>query len=310
MSSQPSRVADFLEGNPNIKFSAREIATQIIKLHPEIYREKAGWLDSNPENLIKQVVAEIGSSKNNIARKNSKIKWQDKPSPRVFWFDSTDVNIVSVDDLIYATKEDEEDSDFQIIDVDTNKDYTESDLYPIFMEYIKSEHEYYPRRIDEKRSKNMNGANANKWLHPDVVALEAVDREWNNQVRNCSERIFHLYSYELKKEITKSNLRESFYQAVSNSSWSNNGYLVTAKIKEESFIMSELKLLSDLHGIGVILLNVENPSESEILFHAKYRTLDWRVINRIVIENSDFEAFINDVSLYKQTGQVVTTIKA
>jgi hypothetical protein len=35
----------------------------------------------------------------------------------------------------------------------------------------------------------------------------------------------------MKKELNFSNLRESYFQAVSNSSWANEGYLVTAEYR-------------------------------------------------------------------------------
>jgi hypothetical protein len=66
-----------------------------------------------------------------------------------------------------------------------------------------------------------------------------------------------------KKELNSSNIRSSFFQAVSNSSWANEGYLVATSIST-SEVEEELRMLSALHGIGVILLNPENPTESEI----------------------------------------------
>jgi len=64
-------------------------------------------------------------------------------------------------------------------------------------------------------------------------------------------------------------------------------------------------MLSALHGIGVILLNPENPSESEILLPAKSRPeIDWQSVNRILVENSDFKDYIELVSTYYQTGRI------
>lgn len=64
-------------------------------------------------------------------------------------------------------------------------------------------------------------------------------------------------------------------------------------------------LLSALHGIGVILLNPQNPSESEMMLPAKARQeVDWQSVNRIVLENEDFKDYIEQVSTYYQTGRV------
>lgn len=62
-------------------------------------------------------------------------------------------------------------------------------------------------------------------------------------------------------------------------------------------------MLSALHGIGVILLDPENPSESEILLPAQKKPdADWQSIDRLAKENGDFHEFIELVSVYFQTG--------
>ena len=150
-------------------------------------------------------------------------------------------------------------------------------------------------RIDEKKSKNSRGSGGNSWLHPDIVAMQTVDKEWNELVRSCvknsnGQRV-RLWSFEVKKTLNSSNVRKSFFQAVSNSSWANEGYLVATSISD-SRVEQELRMLSALHGIGVILLNSENPSESDILLPAISRPeVDWQSVNRIVVENSDFKDY-------------------
>ena len=98
-------------------------------------------------------------------------------------------------------------------------------------------------------------------------------------------------------------IRSSFFQAVSISSWANEGYLVTTSISDN--IEQEMRMLSALHGIGVIILDTENPSESEIFLPAKSRAeIDWQSVNRIVVENDDFKDYIELVSTYYQTGRI------
>jgi len=64
-------------------------------------------------------------------------------------------------------------------------------------------------------------------------------------------------------------------------------------------------MLSALHGIGVILLNTENPSESEMILPARARAeIDWQSVNRILVENEDFKDYIELVSTYYQTGRL------
>ncbi len=71
-------------------------------------------------------------------------------------------------------------------------------------------------------------------------------------------------------------LREYFFQAVSNSSWANEGYLVASSISNDSDFLEDLQRLSNAFGIGVIRLDIEYAAQSEILFQAQQReTLDW-----------------------------------
>ncbi|MCM1511892.1 MAG: hypothetical protein NC112_02080 [Oxalobacter formigenes] len=69
--------------------------------------------------------------------------------------------------------------------------------------------------------------------------------------------------------------------------------------------MDELRILCGGHNIGLIQLNSENPSESQILIPAmEKKQLDWNMINRITTENPDFKEFINRVTEFYQTGKI------
>ena len=102
-----------------------------------------------------------------------------------------------------------------------------------------------------------------------------------------------LYSFELKINLDFSNLREAFFQSVSNSSWANEGYLAVADISENAEFQSELRRLSDSFGIGVIRLDVKDPDNSEVVYNARERSeLDWETINKIAEQNPDFQEFM------------------
>lgn len=138
--------------------------------------------------------------------------------------------------------------------------------------------------------------------------MQPIDKEWNELIRSCVKQgagqSVRLWSFEVKKELNGSNARKSFFQAVSNSSWANEGYLVGTSIADAN-TEKELRMLSALHGIGVILLNPENPSESEMILPARSRPdVDWESTNRILTENEDFRDYIELISTYYQTGRV------
>ncbi|AIL73685.1 COG2958 family protein [Acinetobacter baumannii] len=311
--SQTQKVAEFLKTYPNKKFNAREIAESIIQKYPEDYdqKRKNNRFESEAD-FLQQIVREISSgAKTNILKISPHIHLQDQPRPRQFWFDphtiyeanhniNSDISESLLDSL-------EPEINLPII---KSGNLSEHDLYPILTEFLKSELNLYCLRIDEKRSKNSRGQNGNQWLHPDIVAMQPLDRHWNELVKSCvkhgSGQNVRLWSFEVKKELNSTNIRSSFFQAVSNSSWANEGYLVATSIST-SDVEDELRMLSALHGIGVILLTPENPTESEILLPARRRTeVDWQSINRIVNENADFKNFIELVSIYYQTGRIRT----
>ncbi|WP_202743309.1 COG2958 family protein [Acinetobacter calcoaceticus] len=311
--SQTQKVAEFLKTNPNKKFNAREIAESIIQRYPEDYdqKRKNNRFESEAD-FLQQIVREISSgAKTNILKVSPHIHIQDQPRPRQFWFDPNTIyevnhNINSdISESLLDSLEPE--INLPIIKLGNLSEY---DLYPILIEFLKSELNLYCLRIDEKRSKNSRGQNGNQWLHPDIVAMQPLDKHWNELVKSCvkhsSGQNVRLWSFEVKKELNSSNIRSSFFQAVSNSSWANEGYLVATSVST-SEVEDELRMLSALHGIGVILLTPDNPTESEILLPARRRTeVDWQSINRIVNENADFKNFIELVSIYYQTGRIRT----
>jgi uncharacterized protein len=303
--SQSQKVVEFLKVNANQKFNARQIAESIVAIHPEDYQEKRqNPRFANEKAFITQIVAEIGAHKDQIVRIDKHVFWQDKPRPRIYWYDPDKKMGEAVPKIM---NDDNDDLDIETSSIST-KSPTEYDLYPILIEYLKSELKLYCQRIDEKRSKNSRGTGGNQWLHPDIVALQPIDKEWHELIRSCVKQgagqSVRLWSFEVKKELNGSNARKSFFQAVSNSSWANEGYLVATSISD-STVEQELRMLSSLHGIGVILLNPENPSESEMMLPSKPRPeVDWQSVNRILIENEDFKEYIELVSTYYQTGRV------
>ena len=117
-------------------------------------------------------------------------------------------------------------------------------------------------------------ASASKWLYLDVVALEDLSRDSNREIKDFvqqyADKKTKLWLFEAKILLNRSNVREAFFQAVSNSSWANLGYLVASEISGVD-TLKELRMLSSLHGIGMIHLNAENPAESQLMIPAKER---------------------------------------
>lgn len=296
-------VADFLRNNSESKFTTRQIAEWVFQTYPEECRQKQqrSKAEVSPLNtdiaLIGQIAAEISSQGQRLQHKYPQIKTTEG-RPRKYYFTSqTDKD--EVDNVETANEENR-----TVTDQPTPKN--EHALYPKLSEYLFAELGVHSKRINEKKSSNNRGPGGNKWLYPDLVGMEDLSREWHQEIRDCvkqyADRKTKLWSFEVKLLINRSNVREVFFQTVSNSSWANLGYLVAAEIEGRETV-KELLMLTSLHGIGVIRLNADNPTESEILIPAKERSeVDWNTANRLVNENRDFLDYIELVRQFYQTG--------
>ncbi|EKD5485623.1 TPA: HrgA protein [Salmonella enterica] len=303
MTSRPQMIINVLQANPGKQFTARQLAQQIIDHYSaELAEKRKNPRFTSDEDFLSQITAEVGGSRTVKAKAMCpQVMTRDKPRPRLFYWgesvvEKTDSNVAPEPTVETVS-------------------LTEHSLYPILIDYLSQEEGLLCRRIDEKRSSNNKGLGGNHWLYPDIVALEPLDKEWDDVVQNCvrhSEgRLTRLWSFEVKKQLNRSNVRECFFQAVSNSSWAHFGYLVATEINEDKqrSVERELQMLCALHGIGVILLDPHDFSDSQTLIPARERTsVDWQSVNRLVEENRDFKDFIELVGEYHQTGKIHKTL--
>jgi hypothetical protein len=94
----------------------------------------------------------------------------------------------------------------------------------------------------------------------------------------------------LKREINNDyELKKAYFQAVSNSSWANYGYLVTFEVSDN--LLDEIERLNQSFGIGFILLNA-NPYQSKILFQSKFKNIDFKTVDKLCVINEDFRKFM------------------
>lgn len=286
---------DFLKARPEERFTARELACWIFENMREACEEKRRNSLQNLVSdaaLLQQLVAEISGIRPEIQRRFPQVRTTETRPRRYYWTTASEAaEVAKVEASGPAAKTAE-------------KSLSEHALYPLLCRFLHVEQGLYPKRIDEKRSINRHGPNGNKWLYPDLVALEDIGAEWDREIRACVQQAgaqrARLWSFEVKLLVNRSNVREVWFQAVSNSSWANFGYLVAADIQESA--MKELRLLAASYGIGLIRLNAEDPSESEILIPARERPdIDWDACNRLAVENADFRDFVSWVRQFHQT---------
>ncbi|XMO86658.1 hypothetical protein AAFN75_17875 [Algibacter sp. AS12] len=180
------------------------------------------------------------------------------------------------------------------------KSYNERDLHRLLSSYLKNT-KIYSKTIFHEHSKN--GKDSNQiWTHPDMVGVKFLNLQTKvsqNFLKSINRvDTFKLSSYELKKEINSdTELKKAYFQAVSNSSWANYGYLVAFEFSDS--LSDEMERLNQSFGIGIIELNA-NPYQSKILFPAIYKDLDFKTIDKLCKINKEFEQFI------EQTDRLMT----
>ncbi len=290
-----------LKSEEGKKFTAKEIAKWIFYHYPDKCRDKQERskakvisLDSD-EAVIKQISAEVSAIWKRIQKEYKTVK-RIEDSPRLYYYTN-----LSDEEAVDRAEKEVEDVKFG------SPAITEHNLYPLLYKFLASEFDIYSKRIDETKSINSGGRGANEWLHPDIVGMEVLNKDWHKEIGECvklhADEQSKLWSFEVKKLINLSNVRKSFFQTVSNSSWANFGYLVATEIDDAA--MKELRMLASLHGIGFIRLDIEDLSKSQIMIPARERReIDWDGANRLANENKDFVSYIKLIRQFYQTGDV------
>ncbi len=191
-----------------------------------------------------------------------------------------------------------------------NKIAHERDLHP-FLTYMAINNEnlkcYTKTIFHEESSKSPKGMD--RWLYPDMVGVRFLHAELSNENLIAFSKKFDtlpvkLVSFELKKEISVHNCRECYFQAISNSSWANEGYLVGRHIDTHNpQLMDLLKRLHASFGIGVIDLRTDE-DKSAILLNAKYKEkIDYTMTQELSEKNEKFSGFLKSVVDYDPNHQ-------
>ena len=174
---------------------------------------------------------------------------------------------------------------------DKTKTYEERNLHKLLSSYLKNT-DIYSKTIFHEQS---NGKDSNQiWTHPDMVGIKFLNLQ-SKISQNFLKAInradtFKISSYEIKKEINNDNdLKKAYFQAVSNSTWANYGYLVAYEFSDS--LKEEMERLNQSFGIGIIELNA-NAYQSKVLYQPKYRELDFKTIDKLCKMNKEFEKFI------------------
>tara|TARA_Y100001956_G_C4085125_1_gene170278 strand:- start:82 stop:990 length:909 start_codon:yes stop_codon:yes gene_type:complete len=295
-------VIEYLQKNIGKKFTDIELALNLMEKNEELKNKLKEQTKNGKKKPEAQFAAEISAMFSidessylfdYIARKKVDKRW--------YYFGKENTKKELKEEIKIEVKEKQ-------IEKKIEQKIKEEDLYEKLITYLKNKN-IKSIRIDEKKSSNNRGKNGNKWLHPDIVGFECIsnifDRTVQHVMSSSGDNILKCFSYEVKLKINATNLREYYFQAVSNSSWANEAYLVCTDYEEN--IMEEFNMLSQRHGIGLIWLNLENINKSKIIINSKTNeNLDWSMINRLAKENPDFMRFVEMMGNYYDTkGRIV-----
>ena len=307
----------YLQANTGTSFAGREIAQWIYSTYPEECAAKKANSKGNylhtADDVIQQLAAEIAGSRPRWQGSHPQLKTTEGRPRRYYWSDKTDGEEV----LVAEQETPQPAAALEAISSAAKSakpakpatpKLSENDLYPKLAHFLWAEFKVYAGRIDEKVSSNKGASGTNEWLHPDLVGIEDLTAKWARELRECvgvlPERRARLWSFEAKLLVNRSNVRKSYFQTVSNSSWAHLGYLVAGTIEGDG-TMKELTMLAATHGIGVIQLDYQNPTESQVLIPARERSeIDWDMCNRLIEENSDFRSFIERLQHFYQIGKI------
>jgi len=174
------------------------------------------------------------------------------------------------------------------------KSYTERSLHKLLASYLKSTGINSKTIFHEKsNTKDSNQV----WTHPDMVGIDFLKLK-SSYSQNFLKLVnkgdtFKLQSFELKRVINTDNeLKQAYFQAVSNSSWANYGYLVALKFEDR--LKDEMYRLNQSFGIGIIELD-SNPYLSKIIYPARFKEIDFNTLDKLCVMNPEFGKFIEHV---------------
>ncbi|WQV84888.1 hypothetical protein KVK67_00435 [Helicobacter pylori] len=278
----------------------------------EIWEEacEMGW-DKERTSIGKTPWSSIGSDLRND--KKQFYVTNNKKRPFLYWLKSREREFPPQETLNAKEKDDGQSG---CLDAAKKQEapHHERDLHELLVKFLDEDPDFKLRCktiYHEKCQKDKQGKC--EWNYPDIVGVYfPYDKDLKGKYKEQTLKFLHhtgqkrhkLFSFELKKKLSLPNLKESYFQAVSNSSWANEGYLVVKNIKEDDVedVLGELRRLNQSFGIGVIKLESEI-SNSKILFLAREREIDIPTLDMLVEQSPvDFKPFMEKINKQIEKG--------
>ncbi|QEE96991.1 HTH domain-containing protein [Helicobacter pylori] len=265
-------------------------------------------LDKERPSIGKTPIATLGSQLGEHDISNDEKQFyvtNNKKRPFHYWLKSREREFPP-QKIPDAKEEDDEQSECSGTAKKQKNSFHERDLHPLLVKFLDEDPNFklLCKTIRHEECKKGKGGEC-MWNYPDIVGVYSPYNKYKGEtlkfLHHTGQEKHKLFSFELKKELSFSNLKESYFQAVSNSTWANEGYLVVfEEIKNK--VLGELRRLNQSFGIGVIKLESEILN-SKILLPAKEREIDIPTLNMLIEQSpKDFKPFMANINKQIEAG--------
>lgn len=298
-----------------------ELAEEVLKDAKEPLTYKQIWENakSEPQELYKKVGSKGDTPEhtlrvsitNDINKngENSKFIFATE-KPRTFWLKERKNELPPILEKLKQKMQEAQEKE-----IEEKYKFKERELHPLLVSFLNNDEDFNIRaKTIHHESSKKEEKGKNKWNYPDIVGVrfpfdnEKMSGATLDLLQNINQIQYKLYSFELKIIINFSNLKECYFQAVSNSSWANEGYLVAFDIDEN--VIEELKRLNASFGIGVIQLDIKE-LKPKVILPSSQRELDIETLNMLINDSPDFNIFIEDINniIKAKSSNLVNQIK-
>lgn len=282
-----------------------ELAEEVLKDAKEPLTYKQIWENakSEPQELYKKVGSKGDTPEhtlrvsitNDINKngENSKFIFATE-KPRTFWLKERKNELPPILEKLKQKMQEAQEKE-----IEEKYKFKERELHPLLVSFLNNDEDFNIRaKTIHHESSKKEEKGKDKWNYPDIVGIhfpfDDYKKETLDLLKNLNKQSCKIYSFELKKSITWADIKEYYFQAVSNSSWANEGYLVVFENIDKE-ILSELVRLNASFGIGIIQLETDILN-SEVILPARQRNLDMQTLDMLIEKNKNFKDFIDDVN--------------